>query len=272
MAKLGELISTCNGRLTLTSGTPVTTSDVTAATSVYFCPYKGNNIALYNVDFEEWRFYNFSEISYSLAGKTADTNYDVFVYDNAGTLTLELVAWTDDTNRATALATQDGIYVLTGSLNKRYLGTIRITSTTGQCEDSYINRYVSNYYNRVARQFRRNAIAEHTYGTTSWRAWNNDANNCVRFVACTSLLVHIHLGGQTRTGTGCEYGVEFDSTTDGNQFLAWMINDLDNTDYEHQSSSGCDYILHGYHTVQINEISFSSSTYYQYSLTGFILM
>ena len=37
-----------NGRLTLTSGTPVTTNDVTAATTIYYTPYKGNAIQLYN--------------------------------------------------------------------------------------------------------------------------------------------------------------------------------------------------------------------------------
>src|SRR6185436_9706895 len=37
----------CDGRLTLTSGTPVTTGDVTAATTLYFTPNGGNQIALY---------------------------------------------------------------------------------------------------------------------------------------------------------------------------------------------------------------------------------
>lgn len=37
-----------NGRLTLTSGTPVTTTDVTGAQTVYFTPYKGNRITLYD--------------------------------------------------------------------------------------------------------------------------------------------------------------------------------------------------------------------------------
>ena len=36
-----------NGRLTLTSGVPVTTSDVTAATTLYFTPYGGNFISAY---------------------------------------------------------------------------------------------------------------------------------------------------------------------------------------------------------------------------------
>src|SRR5665213_2163919 len=40
--------SICDGRLTLTSGVPVTTADVASATTVYFTPYKGNKIALFD--------------------------------------------------------------------------------------------------------------------------------------------------------------------------------------------------------------------------------
>ncbi len=38
----------CEGRLTLTSGSPVVSGDQTAKTTVYFTPYKGNRISLYN--------------------------------------------------------------------------------------------------------------------------------------------------------------------------------------------------------------------------------
>jgi len=68
MARLGDLVGDVppGGRLTLTSGTPVTTSDVTAATSVYYTPYVGNKISLYNG--WEWIFHEFSELSLSLSG------------------------------------------------------------------------------------------------------------------------------------------------------------------------------------------------------------
>jgi len=182
MAKLGELISQIDGRLTLTSGVPVTTSDVTAATTIYFTPYKGNHIALYNEDFEDWRLHNFTELSYSLAGIAADTNFDVFVYNNAGTLSLEIVAWSDATTRATALAVQDGVYVKSSEPAKRYLGTFRTTSTIGQCEDRNINRLVWNYYNRIQRSLFKSSASSHTYSTASYRAWNNDTTMKVGYL------------------------------------------------------------------------------------------
>lgn len=105
----------CNGRLTLTSGTPVTTSDVSNATAIYFTPFHGNKISLYNGSV--WQLLSFSEISLALGTISSGTNYDVFAYNNSGTVALDsIVAWTNDTTRATALALQDGIYVKSGAL------------------------------------------------------------------------------------------------------------------------------------------------------------
>jgi len=182
MAKLGELISQIDGRLTLTSGVPVTTSDVTAATTIYFTPYKGNHIALYNEDFEDWRLHNFTELSYSLAGIAADTNFDVFIYNNAGTLSLEIVAWSGATTRATVLAVQDGVYVKSGEPAKRYLGTFRTTSTIGQCEDSEAKRFCWNLYNQVGRDLLVEEDTNHTYAISTWRYWNNDSSVKVEMV------------------------------------------------------------------------------------------
>jgi len=50
----------CQGRLTLTSGAPVTTSDVTGST-VYFTPYGGNRLLLWNGN--DWELYGFAEVS-----------------------------------------------------------------------------------------------------------------------------------------------------------------------------------------------------------------
>ncbi len=72
----------------------------------------------------------------SLSGLTANKNFDVFCYSNSGTPTLESLIWTDDSNRATALVLQDGIYVKSGATTRRYLGSFRTTGTTGQTEVS----------------------------------------------------------------------------------------------------------------------------------------
>lgn len=83
------------GRLTLTSGTPVTQSDVTGATSVLWTPYKGNRLALF--DGTNWKVFTFAETTLALGSLTNGQAYDVFAYDSAGTVTLEALEWANTT-------------------------------------------------------------------------------------------------------------------------------------------------------------------------------
>jgi len=225
---MGSVIPTApGGRLTLTSGTPVTTSDVSAATTLYYTPYMGNKIELYYAG--EWTEYLFNELSLSLSGYTADKNYDIFIYNNSGTLTLESVAWTNDTTRATALTTQDGVYVKSGDSTRRYLGTIRTISTTGQVNDGAIKRFVWNYYNRVDRRLLYGYTGtNHTYTGTSWRYWNNDSDSRIYFVVgVREDAPLVFYGGEVKSssdGTYARLGVGFDTDTDNIVQLANLGN------------------------------------------------
>lgn len=180
----------CQGRLTLESGVPVSTSDQTAKTNVYFTPYLGNCIGLY--DGTSWKLHTFTEKTLALGTLTSGLPYDVFIYDNAGTLTLDTpTAWTNGTTRATALTTQDGVYVKTGATTRRYLGTFYTTSTT-TTEDSGGGvttvtggkRFLWNLYNQVERH-----IAVHdttnswTYNSATLRSFNNSTGNRVEYIA-----------------------------------------------------------------------------------------
>jgi len=91
-------IGLCEGRLTLSTATPVTTSDVTAATTVYFTPYQGNRIALY--DGTNWKVLSFSEVSVAVPA-TLFRLFDVFAYDNAGAVAMETVDWNQTTGAIT---------------------------------------------------------------------------------------------------------------------------------------------------------------------------
>jgi hypothetical protein len=155
--------SLCTGRLTLTSGTPVTTSDVTAAGTLYFTPYGGGLVSLYSGS--AWATYALTERSLALT-LTSANNYDVFLYNNSGTLTLETLIWTNDTTRATALVLQDGVLVKSGATTRRYLGTIR-ASGTNTTEDSAARRFVWNFYNRTAFRDYRPDLAD---------TWTSNAN------------------------------------------------------------------------------------------------
>lgn len=169
------------GRLTLTSGLPVTTADVTAATTIYYTPAGScNTIFLY--DGTAWSEVAFAQLSIAVPA-TTNQMYDVFAYDSAGVVTLELTAWTNDTTRATALVLQNGVYSKTGVLTRRYLGSFRTTAVSGQTEDSMTKRHLWNYYNRVTRAVRVvDTTDSWTYTLAAFRQANNSAANQVDLV------------------------------------------------------------------------------------------
>jgi hypothetical protein len=208
--------SVCDARLTLSSGTPVTTSDVTAATTVYVTPYNGNQIALYSSTYG-WDLFTFSELSISLGSDAASLPYDVFAYISSGAVAVERLAWTNGTTRATNLTTQNGVLVKSGDASRRYLGTYRTTSTIGQTEDSVSKRFVWNYANRVRRSLRRlDDTNSWAYTTGTWRQANNSTSNQVEFVIgwAESLLEIVALGRAANTNAGVTFatGIGLDLT------------------------------------------------------------
>lgn len=261
------------GRLTLTTGVPVTITDVSAAATLYYTPYLHNRIQLYNSTLSAWQSYIFAEVSISLSGLTAARPYDVFIYDNAGTITLELVAWTNSTTRATVLAKQDGRYVKSGAANRRYVGTIQIAAT-GQCEDSVTNRLVQNYYHRRLRRMRIVNATAHTYATATVRPWNNDATVRVAWVqgvqedpaqfflqtrvdmVATSGLVQANVGINTTSA----------NSLDGDQFINQAVGALN------IAANGSSYGALGSNYAQIVEtgVVSNSPTFQVARLNGYI--
>ncbi|MES2910633.1 MAG: hypothetical protein V4718_04555 [Pseudomonadota bacterium] len=181
-------------RLSLTTAVPVTTADVTGATTLYATPFAGKNIALY--DGTNWNVRQSAEFSVALGALTASIGYDVFCYDNAGVPTLELLAWTSATVRATALVRQDGVLVKSGAPTRRYMGSFYTTSTTTTADAavSTSGRYLFNYANRKVRNLLLQvATANWTYTTATWRQANNSASNQVNwFVGVIEDAVEIH--------------------------------------------------------------------------------
>jgi len=188
------------GRITLTTATAVTTSDVTGATTVYFTPYKGNKVELY--DGATWVLYPFTELSQatsdstkSPAAVTTNSNYDLFVWNDSGTLRCTCgPAWSSDTARGTGAGTTE-LELLTGRyVNKvaitngpsaqrgLYVGTIR-SDGSSQINDAVAKRHVWNQYNRMSRTMRAlDSTNSWTYTTATWRQANNAAANQLDYV------------------------------------------------------------------------------------------
>lgn len=194
--------SIADGRLTLTTGTPVTTADVTGVNTVYYTPYKGNRIALY--DGTAWNVRVFSQMGLVSTSLTASRPYDIFIYDSAGTPMLDFLVWTNDTTRATALTTQDGVYVKSGDTTRRYVGTVYVSAAT-TFNDSVALRHVWNYYHRLRRPlFVAEDAASWNYTTAAFRQFNADATNQVDVmigVAETTLQLNV-AGAAQNNGAG----------------------------------------------------------------------
>jgi len=198
--------SLCMGRLTTESGVGVSSSDRTAQSTLFWTPWNGNLVGLF--DGSQWNLHTFTQRSLSLSGLTAGRNYDVFLFSNSGTLTLELsAAWTNDTTRADALSLQDGVYVKSGAATRRWLGTIRTTGTN-TTEDSDAKRFVWNKYNQVIRRCYFIDTTTHSYasglGTRQWRA---QSSNQIDFVVGETQTLALSLVCRTAGGAGPPYAI-----------------------------------------------------------------
>ncbi|MEK7461166.1 MAG: hypothetical protein AAB647_03075, partial [Patescibacteria group bacterium] len=183
------------------------------------------------------------------------TNYDVFIYSNAGTPTIDtFVAWTNDTTRATALTLQDGVYVKNGAATRRYLGTFRTTSTT-TTEDSLNKRLVWNVSNQVERRlFMADLVNTHTYNGAVERAWNNDASFRLKVVVGIDEFVNTGISGFVAAGaeTAVSYiSLGYDSSTTDLTLSHYVANY--NTSWVSGGSTGGKVFSAGYHYIQAVE-------------------
>lgn len=196
------------GRLTLTSATPVLVSDVTAASTVYYTPYVGNQVPIYNgstmVPTE------FSELSLSLVSShAANAIYDIFVFSNSGVLTLATgPAWSTATAGSgargsgagtTQLTRVKGLWVNAVSMTGRngsstytigansgiYLGSMSMDGTNGQvsCHMSYGQSRkwgIWNAFNQTPIILKAgDPAASWVYSTTTIRPANNSTANSI---------------------------------------------------------------------------------------------
>lgn len=192
------------GRLTLTTLTPVLTSSVSGATTLYYTPFRTDLMPIYNGT--NWTTKGFTELSVSLASSAnwaSASLYDWFVINDAGTIRLcSGPAWTSTTARGTGAGTTElqmvnGIYVNKVSATCRYgaastvtaaaqtgtyVGTTYMTAN-GQTSVTFGSSgaggvagtfAVWNTYNRVPfSSISLDSTASWVYSTATWRGADN---------------------------------------------------------------------------------------------------
>lgn len=234
---------TPQGRLTLQTGVPVMVTTSTAQTTIRYTPYVGNLVPIYDgTNMIPTAFSELSNITSNTAVGNAgpvivgtNSNYDLFVWNNAGTPTLTRgPAWTNDTTRSagTALVRQNGILLNNATITNgpaasrgTYVGTVRSNGTStidyifGASNvggtAAFLN--VWNVYNRVltaTNVIDSTGTWSYTLGTI--RPSDNSTNNRVSFVlglAEDSIDAYFQCRSDGGGGNGTLFGPGMDSTT-----------------------------------------------------------
>lgn len=194
---LALMLGEPGGRLCVSSGSPVNPVGDDSADVVYFALYKHNRIALWNGT--RWEL-KVIPVDLIVVGDTtllaANTNYDVFIWNNAGTIAgMVGPAWTSATARGTGAGTteierKDGrwvnkVAIAGGPAAQRglYVGTIR-TDGSSFVNDTPTKRHVWNNYNRVQRYMRnaQETTDAWAYASATIRQANGNAANQLDFV------------------------------------------------------------------------------------------
>lgn len=258
------------GRLTLESGVPVSTTDQTAKTTIYYTPYVHNTVPLWNGS--EWVPTTFAETSLALGTLTSGRPYDVFGYLSGSSLVLESLAWTSNTARATAVTLQDGRYCKSGDKTRILLGTFYTTSTTTTA-DSLDARYLVNIYNAVPRRFyfAVSSANSHTYTTGTWREWNGGTNvSRFKFVAPISgqnFNVNVN-ANLIRASAGVAGYINISAdATDGTNNLVTNL-ELATTGTVSIVGAAAAQMTAGHHYITIVEFGVSGVTYYACDMQG----
>ena len=234
--------SSAQGRLTLTTLTPVLTSTVSAATTIYYTPYVGRLVPLWTgtsfamADVGGELFQTTTDTTKSPAACAANSNYDFFVWLDGTTYRCTRgPAWTSDAARGTGVGTSE-LLILQGinvnkiaitngpSANKgTYVGTIR-TNAASQVDFIYgasgVAAFIGvwNMYNRVSLGTILNeGTANWVYASATVRALNASAIARISVVRgfnedAVDLFIQTYID-TVGAGTSAIFGIGLDSIT-----------------------------------------------------------
>jgi hypothetical protein len=110
------------GRLTLTSSAPVMTGDVVGSSTIYYAPYVGDSVPIYNTGEVSWSYYTFDSeptLTLTTTAQLSGKVYDIFAVYDYGDSSVFIgtgPAWSSLTSRGSGIGTTqlemiDGVWV-----------------------------------------------------------------------------------------------------------------------------------------------------------------
>lgn len=287
-------VPTPQGRLCLQTAEPVPGSTArTGKTVIYYALYEGNQVPIYDGS-SAFVSTTFTELQNDLtqsstnkagpAAATTNSNYDLFVWSDSGTIRLTRgPLWTSDTARGTGAGTTElerklGIWTNKVAITNgpganlgTYVGTIR---TDGSSQANWqpggaaaggtaalLN--VWNAYNRVSVS---GVVSDTTtswnYTTFTWRSADNSAANRVSFIIGLQedfISACYQVGALNSSGNSFNAGIGYDSTT-----APSGVTGAGNSTVQTEIMARCRQQPLGFHYFQALEVSAAvgTSTWY----------
>jgi hypothetical protein len=144
------------GRLTLTSGVPVMSADVVGATSIYYTPYQGNAVPIWNGT--AWVTSAFTQLTMAMSttAHLSGNLYDLFIYNTGSSLAIGAgPAWVSTTTRgsgagSTQIDQSTGLWTNTNSIT---LTNGSGTATVGANEATYVGTFYATANGQTTMQF-----------------------------------------------------------------------------------------------------------------------
>jgi len=260
---------TPGGRLTLVSNEPLLDG---SGTTLYYTPYTSDLVYL-TTSTGYWRPYNFSQISFSLSGPTTGAVVDIFLYNNAGTLTLERSTSFSGsgagTTRVDAISLINGVYVKTSDPTRLYVGTVRYTGSATVSEAAESGRFVWNAYNRVMKTLEYNFGSGGTVAAGGTIAPVSSTVSRVQFVCGLSSAEAVHLflsancTGTTNGGAGVTVDLGFGvNTTTAFSAQRRIFQQVVNSSTRFGGAFAYNFVpTLGYSFVSFNRVSSSGGAY-----------
>ena len=195
------------GRITLVTSQPVLTSTQTAKTTIYYTPFIGSLIPIYNGTSTVITPFSELNVVLDITNVVSGNLYDLFVYNDGGTIRLGYgPAWTNSTTRSGAISLINGINTNTSTMTIRY-GSSSTTSVTAN-QATYVGTFyatangqtgvsfgasgsgggnpivgIFNAFNRVpVSVYSLDSSGTYTYNVITWRARGNSTNNRISYV------------------------------------------------------------------------------------------
>ena len=207
-------------------------------------------------------------VTVACTGLSNSTDYYLYGYDNAGTITLDL--------STTAPTTFQGVRVKTNATDRLLLARCRSNASGAivtYAQDGAVQLVQNEYNKRLIHLFKQDSASDWSYNSGTWRCTNNSTSNRVEFVTDGKQILFAENSGMTSSPSanwaGILPGIGLDSTTvnssqinhqaGGTQYFCmygmakWFGKPDEGYHYLQalEAGAGCDYPTPGSITVSI---------------------